>query len=152
MLAALATLPDNEMHPPMKPTETLEPATVEQLMSICAPLIKLRGVGRPCFRERGVKDLIRSSDGTSLGFDPAEVVQKRMAAVCLAHLRCAHDQTILRPWVNMGQFFRRETSECQLRSYATRFWQHHYRLAEASSAHLPAVLQSYTSSCNQRRG
>lgn len=140
MSAVLATLPESEMHPPMKPIETLEPNTIEQLLSSCAPLIKLRGSGMLCFREHSMKDLIRSSDCTSLGFDPAEVVQERMAAVCLAHLRCGHDQTILRPWVDMGRFLSRETSECQIRSYATRFWQHHYRLAESSSAHLPAVL------------
>lgn len=140
MFVALGTPLDIGVFPQSSSAGRLDTDTVEQLMSICAPLVEFRGNDLLCFRERGVKDLIRSSGCISLGFAPAEIAQERMAAVCLVHLRCAHTETILRPWVETGRLLRKESSGCRLRGYSTSFWQHHYRMAESSSVHLPAIL------------
>lgn len=144
MCAALATRTEVDALARYNSTlhENICPVTGEEIISFCPDLLEIRPGRQVAFRDERLRFLIRSPWSRGLGFTSAEAAHESLAAVCLHHLRCLHQETILRPWIKTGAILRREIRECHFRSYCTNHWQDHYRAAETSSRKLVAMLHS----------
>jgi ankyrin repeat protein len=144
MFAALATRPQIDILPRCNSNqnENVWSAMDEELISFCPELLEIRPGGQVTFRHEQLRSLIRSPRSADLAFPSADAAHESLAAVCLRHLRCTHQETILRPWIKTIPVFRPERRHCPFRSYCTNHWQDHYRAAETSSRGLVAMLHS----------
>jgi ankyrin repeat protein len=144
MFAAVATRPQIDILPRCNSNqnENAWPAMDEELVSFCPDLLEIRPGGQVTFRHEQLRSLIRSPWSADLALPSADVAHETLAAVCLHHLRCTHQETILRPWIKTIPVVGPERRHCPFRSYCTNHWQDHYRAAETSSRGLVAMLHS----------